>query len=212
MIRSDVRYALRWLRRSPGFTLVAVASLAIGIGFNTAIFTLVDALLFRPLPVDRPDRLVDVFTSGSDGDQYATSFLSGSPRLQGPEPGVHRHAGVQPGARRREADGPLASGDGRNRHRQLLSAARRSRRRRPHAVAGRRPSGRAAGGRDLATGCGTASTAPVRRPSASRSASTASRTPSSASRRSCSPAWCRCSRRKCGRRWRTSTRWSRAAS
>jgi putative ABC transport system permease protein len=70
---SDVRFALRWLRRSPAFTLVAIASLAIGIGFNTALFTLVDALLFRPLPVERPDRLVDVFTSGGDGDQYATS-------------------------------------------------------------------------------------------------------------------------------------------
>ena len=70
---SDVRFALRWLRRSPGFTLVAIASLAIGIGFNTALFTLVDALLFRPLPVERPDRLVDVFTSGGDADQYATS-------------------------------------------------------------------------------------------------------------------------------------------
>ena len=72
-ILSDVRFALRWLRRSPGFTVVAIASLAIGIGFNTALFTLVDALLFRPLPVERPDRLVDVFTSGGDADQYATS-------------------------------------------------------------------------------------------------------------------------------------------
>src|SRR5471032_1964548 len=70
---ADVRFALRWLRRSPAFTLVAVASLAIGIGFNTALFTLVDALLFRPLPVERPSRLVDVFTTGGDGDQYATS-------------------------------------------------------------------------------------------------------------------------------------------
>jgi putative ABC transport system permease protein len=70
---ADVRFALRWLRRSPAFTLVAVVSLAIGIGFNTALFTLVDALLFRPLPVERPDRLVDVFTSGGDADQYATS-------------------------------------------------------------------------------------------------------------------------------------------
>lgn len=70
---ADVRFALRWLRRSPGFTLIAVASLAIGIGFNTALFTLVDALLFRPLPVERPDQLVDVFTTGGDGDQYATS-------------------------------------------------------------------------------------------------------------------------------------------
>ncbi|MBI3401173.1 MAG: ABC transporter permease [Acidobacteria bacterium] len=72
-LTADVRYALRWLRRSPGFTLVAIASLAIGIGFNTALFTLVDALLFRPLPVERVDRLVDVFTTGGDGDMYATS-------------------------------------------------------------------------------------------------------------------------------------------
>jgi macrolide transport system ATP-binding/permease protein len=70
---TDVRYALRWLRRSPAFTIVAIASLAVGIGFNTALFTLVDALVFRPLPVERVDQLVDVFTSGGDGDQYATS-------------------------------------------------------------------------------------------------------------------------------------------
>jgi predicted permease len=70
---ADVRYAARWLRRSPGFTLVAVASFAIGIGFNTALFTLVDAVLFRPLPVDRPDRLVDVYTSATDGDTWSTS-------------------------------------------------------------------------------------------------------------------------------------------
>src|SRR5215475_4293615 len=72
-LTGDVRFALRWLRRSPGFALIAIASLAIGIGFNTALFTLVDALVFRPLPVERVDRLVDVFTSGSDNDQYVTS-------------------------------------------------------------------------------------------------------------------------------------------
>src|SRR4249920_1421435 len=70
---ADIRYAFRWLRKSPSFTLLAVASFAIGIGFNTALFTLVDALLFRPLPVDRPDRLVDIYTSSGDGDIYATS-------------------------------------------------------------------------------------------------------------------------------------------
>jgi len=70
---ADVRFALRWLRRSPAFTLIAIASLAIGIGFNTALFTIVDALVFRPLPVERVDRLVDLFTSGGDDDQYATS-------------------------------------------------------------------------------------------------------------------------------------------
>ncbi len=70
---SDVRYALRWLRRSPGFTLVAFASFALGIGFNTALFTLVDALLFRPLAVEQPDRLVEIYTSARTGDAPITS-------------------------------------------------------------------------------------------------------------------------------------------
>ncbi len=71
---ADIRFALRWLWRSPGFSLVAVASLAIGIGFNTALFTVVDALLFKPLPVAAPDRLVDVFTSDSTGTMpFSTS-------------------------------------------------------------------------------------------------------------------------------------------
>ena len=71
---SDVRFALRWLRRSPGFALVAVASLAVGIGFNTALFAIVDALLFKPLPVSRPSQLVDVFTTGSTGaERFSTS-------------------------------------------------------------------------------------------------------------------------------------------
>ena len=73
-LRADIRYAVRGLRRSPLFTVVAVASFAIGIGFNTALFTIVDTVLFRPLPVERPDRLVDVFTtSGNDGSPYSTS-------------------------------------------------------------------------------------------------------------------------------------------
>ena len=74
-IPHDVRYALRWLRRSPGFAAVAILSLGIGIGFNTAIFAVVDALLLRPLPVADPSRLVDVYTSGADGDVYSTNSL-----------------------------------------------------------------------------------------------------------------------------------------
>jgi predicted permease len=69
----DIRYALRWMARSPGFSAVAILSLGLGVGVNTAMFSLVDSLLFRPLPVLAPDRLVDVFTTGGDGDQYATS-------------------------------------------------------------------------------------------------------------------------------------------
>ena len=69
----DIRYALRWMRRSPGFSAVAILSLGLGVGVNTAMFSLVDSLLFRPLPVSSPDTLVDVFTTGGDGDEYATN-------------------------------------------------------------------------------------------------------------------------------------------
>ncbi len=69
----DIRYAFRWLARSPGFSAVAILSLGLGVGVNTAMFSLVDSLLFRPLPVSSPGTLVDVFTTGGDGDQYATN-------------------------------------------------------------------------------------------------------------------------------------------
>ena len=72
-LKADVGYAVRVLRRNPTFTALAVISLAIGIGFNTAMFSAIDALLFRPLPIQRPDQIVDVYTRGTDGERYATS-------------------------------------------------------------------------------------------------------------------------------------------
>src|SRR3954469_15101311 len=66
-LAQDVRYALRVFRRNPGFALVAILSLALGIGANTALFEVINAVRLRPLPVADPTRLVEIRITNRDG-------------------------------------------------------------------------------------------------------------------------------------------------
>ncbi len=71
----DTRYALRMLRKNPGFTVIVILMLTLGIGANTAIFSVVNAAIFRPFPFAHPERLVALYEKTSQFEESSVSFL-----------------------------------------------------------------------------------------------------------------------------------------
>ena len=92
----DLRFAIRLLRRSPTFAIMAIATLALGVGANSAIFSLINGVLLRPLPYDHPGQLADVielhkkgwarlsYTNFADLQRQSTSFASLAAYYDGP--------------------------------------------------------------------------------------------------------------------------------
>ena len=80
-LRHDARYALRHLRRSPGFAAAAVLTLALGVGANTAMFSMFNALVLRKLPIADPDGLIGV-SSRNEQDQLRLTLISAVPALE----------------------------------------------------------------------------------------------------------------------------------
>src|SRR5262249_51415680 len=76
----DIRFALRQIRKSPAFTLIAVLTLALGIGLNTAIFSLINDLFLRGLPFKEPSRVVHLF--GGDKSRDLVDIGVSAPRYQ----------------------------------------------------------------------------------------------------------------------------------
>jgi len=97
-VLQDVRVALRSFRRSPGFPLTAIATLALGIGATTAIFTTLSAVLLKPLPYPNAQDLYSLRTALTDG-RVTTGMLSGGEiyRLNDPTLSIERAAGYTPG-------------------------------------------------------------------------------------------------------------------
>ena len=202
MLLQDLKYGLRMLVKSPGFTLVAVLSLALGIGANTAIFSLINAVLLRPMPVDDAASLASVSTTDQRNPGNLPISHLNFKDLRDAERGLHRHGGRSPSPRLNYSDGNGVRTDPAqivtSNYFSLLGAQPALGPRVPAGGGDQGHAGRRAQRRLLAA----QSRAAIRRSSARRSRSIERRSRSSASRRRTSPARCSAADRRSGCRCR----------
>ena len=96
-VTNDIRYALRTLRRNPGFALAAIVPIALGIGLNTAVFSVLNSVAWRSLPVPEPDALVSVYQDFR-GAPRRTVYGARAPVLDARIPRVSRRGAHAVGA------------------------------------------------------------------------------------------------------------------